>query len=210
VTSVSNTIKSVLILGGSSEIGVAIAHRFADQAVRVVLASRLPGPAIEAIPPERATWHRFDVLNVEAHAAFLDAIGELPDVVVCAIGLGGKQVELAAHPAAARRVMETNYLAPALLIGEIASRMEARNRGTIVGISSVAGDRGRASNYIYGSAKAGFTEFLSALAQQRPRRHHQTGFCWYASDVGDEPAAPSDSRALGGSRCCLERAPQRA
>jgi hypothetical protein len=59
--------------------------------------------------------------------------------------------------------METNYLAPALLLAEIANRMQARNRGTIVALSSVAGDRGRASNYTYGSAKAGFTAFLSGL-----------------------------------------------
>tara|TARA_B110000238_G_scaffold112939_1_gene122579 strand:- start:219 stop:641 length:423 start_codon:yes stop_codon:yes gene_type:complete len=59
--------------------------------------------------------------------------------------------------------MRTNYEGPALLLGTIANEFEKRGKGSIVGISSVAGDRGRASNYIYGSAKAGFTAFLSGL-----------------------------------------------
>ena len=65
--------------------------------------------------------------------------------------------------AAAAQVMRTNFEAPAAILGLVANRMEALGSGTIVGISSVAGDRGRATNYVYGSAKAGFTAFLSGL-----------------------------------------------
>jgi len=60
-------------------------------------------------------------------------------------------------------MMRTNYLGLISILGEIANRMEQRGSGTIIGVSSVAGDRGRATNYIYGSAKAGFTAFLSGL-----------------------------------------------
>ena len=59
--------------------------------------------------------------------------------------------------------MRTNYEGPSLLLGEIAKLFEKRGFGSIIGVSSVAGDRGRASNYIYGSAKSGFTAFLSGL-----------------------------------------------
>ena len=59
--------------------------------------------------------------------------------------------------------MRTNYVGPALLLGSLARRFEERGRGVLVGISSVAGDRGRARNIVYGSAKAGFTAFLSGL-----------------------------------------------
>jgi Short-chain dehydrogenases of various substrate specificities len=59
--------------------------------------------------------------------------------------------------------MRSNYEGPALLTGLIAERFAARGSGTIIGISSVAGERGRASNYVYGSAKAGYTAFLSGL-----------------------------------------------
>ena len=79
------------------------------------------------------------------------------------------QAEAETDPAAAGRMMRANYLGPALLLGRVAARMATRGRGTIVGISSVAGDRGRASNYVYGSAKAGFTAFLSGLRARMAR-----------------------------------------
>jgi short-subunit dehydrogenase len=66
--------------------------------------------------------------------------------------------------------MRTNYLDLALLLDRIAARMETDDGGTIIGISSVAGDRGRASNYIYGSAKAGFTAYLSGLRNRMAKR----------------------------------------
>lgn len=166
---------SILVLGGRSEIGLAIARRFAREDACVILAARtIDGfeqiaDDIGDITAGPVVLHRFDVLDIERHEAFLDALGELPEIVVCAVGLNGRQADLAADLAGARRVMETNYLAPALLIGEIANRMEARNHGTIIGLSSVAGDRGRASNYIYGSAKAGFTAFLSGLRARLSR-----------------------------------------
>jgi short-subunit dehydrogenase len=59
--------------------------------------------------------------------------------------------------------VRTNYEGPALLTGLLANRFAQRGSGTIVGLSSVAGERGRASNYTYGSAKAGYTAFLSGL-----------------------------------------------
>ena len=59
--------------------------------------------------------------------------------------------------------MRTNYEGPSLLLGVFAERFLARGTGSIVGVSSVAGDRGRGSNYVYGSAKAGFSAFLSGL-----------------------------------------------
>ena len=105
----------------------------------------------------------FDVLDTARHAAFLDGLGELPDTVICVIGLLGDQEESQRSAAVAELVMRTNYTGCCLILGEIANRMEARGAGCIIGISSVAGDRGRAKNYIYGSAKAGFTAFLSGL-----------------------------------------------
>ena len=59
--------------------------------------------------------------------------------------------------------MRSNYIGPALLLGGLAEHFERRGSGTLVGVSSVAGERGRADNYVYGSAKAGFTAFLSGL-----------------------------------------------
>lgn len=166
---------SVLILGARSDIGLAIADHYARIGARLVLAARSP-ERIEADADNLRLRHggpvhtlEFDVLDVSKHGAFLDGIGFLPDIVVCVVGLLGDQAVSERDAATAERVMQTNYVAPSLLIGEIGNRMEARGRGTIVGISSVAGDRGRASNYVYGSAKAGFTAFLSGLRARLSR-----------------------------------------
>ena len=75
----------------------------------------------------------------------------------------GEQAASERDAAAAERVMRTNYVGPALLLGALAERFAARGSGILVGVSSVAGERGRAANYVYGSAKAGLTALLSGL-----------------------------------------------
>jgi decaprenylphospho-beta-D-erythro-pentofuranosid-2-ulose 2-reductase len=162
--------RTALILGATSDIARACARRLAaDGFALVMLAGRDPA-ALEAEAEDlrirhhsRATVHGFDALMPEGFDAFLDGLPALPDVVICAVGLLGEQSGSQSDPAAAIRVMRTNYEGPALVLGMLAERMETRGSGTIVGISSVAGERGRASNYVYGSAKAGFTAFLSGL-----------------------------------------------
>ncbi|MBW8812441.1 MAG: SDR family oxidoreductase [Caulobacterales bacterium] len=159
----------VLVLGGRSDIGLAVAHRFAAAGRPVQLAAR-DAAALEADRADIAlrhgasvTLHEFDALDTAAFGRFLEALGPLPEVVVCAVGLLGEQGRSEGDLAEAARVMRSNYEAPALILGELANRFAARGSGVLVGISSVAGDRGRASNYVYGSAKAGFTAFLSGL-----------------------------------------------
>lgn len=166
--------RSVLVLGGRSDIGLAIAHRYAAGGASVVLAARDPADLaraatdIEIRHKVSATVVPFDAVDPDPDR-FLDSLAALPDTVVCAVGLLGDQARSEADPAAATAVMEANYLGPARVLGAVANRMAARGTGCIVGISSVAGDRGRASNYVYGSAKAGFTAFLSGLRNRLAR-----------------------------------------
>jgi decaprenylphospho-beta-D-erythro-pentofuranosid-2-ulose 2-reductase len=68
------------------------------------------------------------------------------------------------------RILRSNFEGPALAMGWLANRFEARGSGVLVGISSVAGERGRASNYVYGAAKAGFSAFLSGLRNRLASR----------------------------------------
>jgi short-subunit dehydrogenase len=82
----------------------------------------------------------------------------------------GQQTRAEAGYAHAADILRVNFEGPALMLDEIADRMAQRGSGTIVGISSVAGDRGRASNYVYGSAKAGLTAFLSGLRNRLSTR----------------------------------------
>ncbi|WP_230360064.1 SDR family oxidoreductase [Ancylobacter sp. Lp-2] len=165
----------MLVVGGTSDIGSAIARRHAAAGGDLILTTR-EAARIEADAQDIRLRYRvqvtivtFDILALDTHAALLDRLPRLPDIAVCVVGLLGDNLTSANDPAAARLVMETNYVAPSLLVGLVALRFEVRGSGVIVGISSVAGERGRASNYVYGSAKAGFTAFLSGLRARLSR-----------------------------------------
>ena len=161
--------KPVLIVGAASDVGRALARAYAAAGRPLLLAAR--GAArLEPHAQDLRLRHgvavtllEFDILSTDRHEPLLDALPDLPEIVVSVVGLLGDQAAAAHDPAAAELVMRTNYLAPALFLGLVADRMGTRGEGTIVGISSVAGERGRARNYVYGSAKAGFTQFLSGL-----------------------------------------------
>jgi decaprenylphospho-beta-D-erythro-pentofuranosid-2-ulose 2-reductase len=159
----------VLILGGRSEIGFAVADRFAAAGHLIQLASR----NAVGLETERAglaqrygvrvSLYEFDVFDTNGLIGFVEALGGPPDVVVCAVGLLGDQAASRGDMAAATLLIRTDFEGPALVLAALADRFEARGSGSIIGISSVAGERGRASNYVYGAAKAGFTAFLSGL-----------------------------------------------
>ena len=166
----------VLVLGARSDIGRAVAHAFAARGHPVQLAARDAG----SLADDKAdialrhgvavSLHEFDALDIGTHDAFVEALPELPQVAVCAVGMLGRQDENERDPAAAVRVMRSNFEGPASILAVLANRFEARGSGTLVGISSVAGERGRATNYVYGSAKAGFTAFLSGLRNRLAKR----------------------------------------
>jgi short-subunit dehydrogenase len=107
--------------------------------------------------------HAFDVLESASFAHFVEDLPALPDAVIAVVGLLGEQRRAETELDHAKMIMRSNYEGPALILGLFAERFVARGHGSIVGVSSVAGDRGRGSNYVYGSAKAGFSAFLSGL-----------------------------------------------
>jgi len=160
---------SVLILGARSEIGRALARVYAQDGYGVILAARQAERLHADAADLRVRFGRdvevqeFDAVDTASHAVFLDRLGSLPDTAICLVGLMTPQVEAEADYAAADMMIKSNYSGLVSILGEIANRMEARRSGTIIGVSSVAGDRGRAANYVYGSAKAGLTAFLSGL-----------------------------------------------
>lgn len=160
---------TLLLVGATSDIGHAVAARYAEAGWRILLAARDPERARRNADDLRArhgvdvTLLRLDILESESFPAWLDGLPVLPDTVVCAVGELGDQGRAEGDLAHAEGVMRTNFLGPSLLLGLVAERFAARGRGAIVGISSVAGDRGRGSNYVYGAGKAGFTAFLSGL-----------------------------------------------
>lgn len=104
-----------------------------------------------------------DILDCDNHQQFYDSLEEKPIGVITAVGYLGDQQKAQTDSNEARRIMDTNYTGVVSLLNIIANDFEQRKSGFIVGISSVAGDRGRKSNYIYGSAKAALTTYLSGL-----------------------------------------------
>jgi decaprenylphospho-beta-D-erythro-pentofuranosid-2-ulose 2-reductase len=161
--------KTLLLVGGTSDIGRATALRYAGAGWRVLLAARNAeagqrnaddAAARTGVP---VTVHALDVLETAGFPGFIAGLPALPDTVVCVVGELGDQKRAEGDPEHAAMVMRTNFEGPALLLHLFAERFLARGSGTLVGVSSVAGDRGRGSNYVYGAAKAGFTAFLSGL-----------------------------------------------
>lgn len=166
----------VLILGAASGMARAVARSFAEAGHPIQLAARNVARLENDASDLRTrygtdvTLHEFDALALDSHAAFVNGLPALPDVAICAVGTMGTQEDSESDPLAAAQVMRANFEGPAAILSHLANAMEARGSGTLVGISSVAGDRGRASNYIYGSAKAGFTAFLSGLRNRLAKK----------------------------------------
>jgi short-subunit dehydrogenase len=163
------TEKYILILGAKSDIARAIAHEYAKNGYSLYLAARNSAElAADASDLQirynvKATALNFDALDYESHSDFYAQINPKPEVVACVFGLMFPQEKAQKDAKLAKLTMETNYVGAVSILECVANDMERRKNGTIIGISSVAGDRGRASNYLYGSAKAGFSAYLSGL-----------------------------------------------
>lgn len=160
---------NILILGATSAIAKAISHRYASQQHRLFLAGR----NMEELQKEatdlqiryetQVSIHHFDAVEVASHKAFYQELQAPIDLVFCVFGYLGEQAKLESDWKMAENSLMVNYVGACSILHHIANDFEDRASGTVVGISSVAGDRGRASNYYYGSPKAGFTAYLSGL-----------------------------------------------
>jgi len=160
----------LLILGAGSDIGMAIAHQFARaEGAHVCLASR----SLELLEKKaldirtryqvKAGSIRFDALDWAGHPDFFRSLDPKPDAVVFTAGYLGNQGLAQKNFEETRKIIETNFLGAVSILEIIAADFEAKGRGLIIGVSSVAGERGRQSNYLYGAAKSALTTFLSGL-----------------------------------------------
>ena len=163
---------NVAIVGASSRIAQALVRHYASQGASVAAVARDLEEA-ERVAADarvrfgvRAVAYAVDATETATHAALIAQIeadlGPL-DVGVVAVGEMGDQAESVSDPEAARRVMDVNYVGAASLSEAFVSAMAARGHGAVVGLSSVAGERGRQSNYVYGSAKGAYTLYLDGL-----------------------------------------------
>jgi len=166
------SVGTLLLVGGTSDIAVATARRYLrERPLRVVLAAR-DTPRRAAVADElRAAGATVEVVDFDADdpasprrmVEQATAGGDV-DVAVVAFGQLGDQQQLRADAEAAAGLAQVNYVAPVAVGTLLAQRMTEQGHGVIVALSSVAGERARASNFVYGSTKAGMDAFYSGLA----------------------------------------------
>ncbi|MEU9241601.1 decaprenylphospho-beta-D-erythro-pentofuranosid-2-ulose 2-reductase [Streptomyces sp. NPDC048385] len=163
--------QSLLVLGGTSEIALATARRLIARRTRTVWLAGRPSPALDqaaaqlrALGPDVHTVP-FDALDPESHETALGKVfadGDV-DLVLLAFGILGDQATDEREPVSAVRVAQTNYTG-AVSAGLVSARaLQAQGHGSLVVLSSVAGERARRSNFIYGSSKAGLDAFAQGL-----------------------------------------------
>ena len=161
--------ETVLVLGATSDIGFAIAKKFASEKYSMQLAARNVSQLktsqsdIQIRYGVSCSTHEFDAANFETHQAFYNSLSPKPDISIYVIGYMNDNENVASDWKESAKTINANYTGAVSILNVIAEDYSQKQKGAIVGISSVAGNRGRQSNYVYGSAKAGFTTYLSGL-----------------------------------------------
>lgn len=172
--------QGVLIVGATSSIARSLANQLAAAGAKLHLAGR-DTAEVERIARDLQVRHQvpvsfsgFEALAYETHSELVQraiaGLGELVGVVVC-LGELGTQAQAEIDFAHAQQIIDSNYTGAASVLTHAANHLEQQGRGFIIGITSVAGDRGRQSNYVYGSAKGALSLFLQGLRQ----RLHKSG-----------------------------------
>lgn len=161
--------KTLLVLGARSDIGQAVAYEFARNGFDIILAAR----NVENLFPVKSDLEirfsvktylaEFDAENFDSHRNFYTSLPVKPDVILCVFGYLGEQKTAEADWNEAAKIVNVNYVGAVSILNIAANDFEDLNQGTIIGISSVAGERGRQSNYIYGSAKGGLSIYLDGM-----------------------------------------------
>jgi decaprenylphospho-beta-D-erythro-pentofuranosid-2-ulose 2-reductase len=166
------TVQSVLVLGGGSDLALATCRRLAPRARTIVLAARKPETLDTAAADLRLAGTQtvdvvaFDATDYTAHDAFVaqmfERYGDF-DVVLFAFGVLGDQAEAERDGRAAREIVESNFVGAVSVGVPVARHLREQGHGTLVVLSSVAGERARKSNFVYGSSKAGVDTFFQGL-----------------------------------------------
>jgi decaprenylphospho-beta-D-erythro-pentofuranosid-2-ulose 2-reductase len=162
----------VLVLGGGSEIAQAIVRDLVARGTRrVILAARRPeglADTAAALPAEVAL-EPFDATDPGGHDGWVAGVWERYkdiDLVLHAAGVLGEPARDHHSGAAARAVMDVNLAGAVSVLVPVAERMRAQGHGTIVVLSSVAGERARKANFVYGASKAGLDAFAQGLGDE--------------------------------------------
>lgn len=162
----SNTI---LIIGANSDIGKALAEEYAKKGYKLYLTSRNSEDIFSLTKDLNIRFgvkvisYELDVLDFDSHQKFYQNIKLKPIGIISCVGYLDEQVKSQTSWTECLKSIQTNFTGLVSIINIIAEDFEKRQSGFIVGISSVAGERGRQSNYIYASSKSAFTTYLDGL-----------------------------------------------
>ena len=159
----------IIIFGASSDVAMELANQFASKGFDIVLAARKS----ERLSPLQSdlqirhnincTLREFDASDFHSHKNFVESLDVIPEITICAFGYLGDQELAESDFTETSQIITSNYTGAVSILNLIALNYKHLKKGCIIGISSVAGERGRGTNYMYGSAKAGFTTYLSGL-----------------------------------------------
>jgi len=164
--------KEIMIIGATSDVAQALIDFVDAQTTKLWLVAR----NIERLTPLQKHVEitkaidvellESDVCAFEKNTALFTSIAPKIDEIYFFAGYLGEQEKAEKDPVETLKIINTNFTGAVLILNIFAEAFAKRKSGTIVGISSVAGDRGRSSNYIYGSAKAGFSAYLDGMRQR--------------------------------------------
>ena len=159
----------ILIIGAKSDLARNIADIYASKGYSLYLTGR-DIKSLSKFSESLINEYGVDVKLIDldlnqfsTHKAFLDEIVTLPLGVICATGYYPNQLKAQTDNEEMLNTTTANFTGPVSIINYLVEKMKKIRKGFIIGISSVSGERGREKNYIYGSAKSGFTTFLSGL-----------------------------------------------
>jgi short-subunit dehydrogenase len=164
--------KTVLILGGTSDIGVALARKFASNGYNIQLAARRIEDLISISSDIKIRFdvacdrYAFNAEEFNGHELFWRELSAKPDICIVVFGCMFEQKACLNDWELTLKTIQVNYTGVASILNIISRSYKERKAGTIICISSVAGLRGRSSNFIYGSAKAGLIAYLSGLRNE--------------------------------------------
>lgn len=162
--------QAVLILGANSDVAKEAILLFVAQGHKVIAASRSTQQLYKLLDQHpqiknQVEIHYFDAVAFDTHRAFYDALPEKPHVVVYAAGYLKDNEEALLDWEGSFQMMKVHYCGAVSILNIIATDLNNKNLKRIIGLSSLSGVRGRKSNFIYGSTKSAFTQYLAGLRQ---------------------------------------------
>jgi decaprenylphospho-beta-D-erythro-pentofuranosid-2-ulose 2-reductase len=170
-----NQNKTVLILGANSDVAKQCIKQYIEKGFSVIAASRntdsLENFVIENNLNSKVTVLSFDAVDFDSHQKFYDELPVKPHIVVYAAGFLVDNEKALKDFKGTRQMMMVNYMGAVSILNIIAMDESNKNLERIIGLSSLSGVRGRKSNFVYGSTKAAFTQYLAGLRQELASRN---------------------------------------